>query len=62
MTKQKLQQLVDILTETLSDAEKFDSGNDAAGRRVRAVAQEVKSELQSLRQQVQAERNSRKNK
>ena len=62
MTKQKLQQLVDTLTEALSDAEKFDSGNDAAGRRVRAAAQEVKTELQALRQQVQAERNSRKNK
>ena len=62
MTKQKLQQLVNTLTEALSDAEKFDGGNDAAGRRVRAAAQEVKTELQALRQQIQAERNSRKNK
>ena len=60
MTKQKLQELIDQLTASLADAEKFEAGNDAAGKRVRAVAQSVKNDLQTLRLDIQAERNSRK--
>ena len=60
MTKQKLQNIIELLNSTLADAEKFESGNDAAGKRVRAVAQNVKADLQTLRQEIQAERNSRK--
>lgn len=61
MTKQKLETLIALLTESLVDAEKFDSGNDAAGRRIRAVAQTAKTDLQNLRKEIQEERNSRKN-
>lgn len=60
MTKQKLQELIDQLTASLPDAEKFEAGNDAAGKRVRAIAQSVKNDLQTLRLDIQAERNSRK--
>lgn len=60
MTKQKLETLITLLTESLADAEKFDSGNDAAGRRIRAVAQTAKTGLQNLRKEIQEERNSRK--
>ena len=60
MTKQKLQELIDQLTTSLSDAEKFEAGNDAAGKRIRATAQSVRNDLQALRLSVQAERNSRK--
>jgi hypothetical protein len=44
----------------LADAEKFEAGNDAAGRRIRAAAQLAKTDLQELRKQIQEERNSRK--
>ena len=60
MAKIQLQEIITFLTESLQDAEKFDSGNDAAGRRLRAACQETKTRLQQLRLDVQAERNSRK--
>lgn len=60
MTKQKIQELIDQLTASLVDADKFEAGNDAAGKRIRAVAQSVKNDLQALRLEIQAERNSRK--
>jgi len=59
---QQLQSIIDSLTLALEDAAKFDSGVDAAGRRVRSSAQEAKTKLQELRLAVQAERNSRKTK
>ena len=57
---QQLQSIIDALTNSLQDASKFDSGVDAAGRRVRSSAQEAKTKLQELRLTIQAERNSRK--
>ena len=57
---QQLQAIINTLTNSLQDAAKFDSGVDAAGRRVRSSAQEAKTKLQELRLSVQAERNSRK--
>ena len=57
---QQLQAIIDNLTNALQDAGKFDSGVDAAGRRVRSSAQEAKTKLQELRLTIQAERNSRK--
>lgn len=57
---QKLQEIIDTLTTALSDAESFDNGNDTAGRRLRKTCQESKLTLQTYRQEIQAERNSRK--
>tara|TARA_Y100001973_G_scaffold73212_1_gene106772 strand:+ start:122 stop:319 length:198 start_codon:yes stop_codon:yes gene_type:complete len=57
---QQLQAIIDTLTNSLQDAAKFDTGVDAAGRRVRSSAQEAKTKLQELRLAIQAERNSRK--
>lgn len=58
--KEQLQAIINTLTESLSDAAKFDAGVDAAGRRIRQSAQTAKQELQNLRLSIQAERNSRK--
>lgn len=60
MFEQRLQQIIDSLTSSLEDAKKFDQNNDAAGRRIRSVAQQAKNDLQQLRLDIQAERNSRK--
>lgn len=60
MTKQTLNDIIAKLTEALVDAEKFEAGNDAAGRRTRAAAQLARNELQELRKQIQEQRNSRK--
>ena len=56
----RLNAIIETLTAALVDAEKFDKGNDAAGKRLRAVAQETKAALHAYRVQVQEERNSRK--
>ena len=59
--KQQLESIINSLTSALADAEKFDNGVDAAGKRLRATAQDSKNQLHSLRLNVQTERNSRKN-
>jgi hypothetical protein len=56
----QLQNLIDTLTNSLEDANKFDGGVDAAGKRLRATCQDVKAQLQNLRISIQTERNSRK--
>ena len=58
--KQEFENIISILNSTLVDADKFDQGNDAAGKRLRATCQEVKNNLQNLRLQIQETRNSRK--
>jgi hypothetical protein len=60
MFNERLQSIIDTLTSALDDAAKFDSGNDAAGRRVRTASQQAKNDLQQLRLDVQTERNNRK--
>jgi len=60
MFNERLQSIIDALTEALQDASKFDSGVDAAGRRVRSAAQVAKNELQQLRLDIQSQRNNRK--
>ena len=47
-----LQNVVDQLSQALADAEKTDSGNKAAGTRVRKTAQFAVNELKNLRKQV----------
>jgi len=60
MITTQLKEILTLLTEAHSDAEKFDSGNDAAGKRLRSIAQLTKKKLQQLRLDIQTERNSRK--
>jgi hypothetical protein len=56
----KLNEIIESLTAARDDAQKFDNGNDAAGKRLRGVAQTAKASLQELRVEVQSERNARK--
>ena len=58
--KVSLEQVVQQLTEAMSDAEKADSGNKAAGTRVRKQMQELKRLAQDLRLDVQATKNADK--
>ena len=53
-----LQNVVDQLTEALSGAQKTDSGNKAAGTRVRKAAQNATVTLKELRKQVLEVRNN----
>ena len=46
-----------ILTESFSDAAKFINGNNSAGTRVRKAMQEVKKIAQSIRTEVQEQKN-----
>ncbi len=55
--KVSLEQVVQQLTEALADAEKADSGNKAAGTRVRKAAQGAANALKELRKQVIEVRN-----
>ena len=49
---------IKILTEELSlDTTKFFKGNNSAGNRARKLAQELKNELQNLRNEILKERN-----
>jgi|TARA_R110001599_G_scaffold197674_1_gene394341 hypothetical protein len=50
--KVKLELVVQQLTEALADAEKADSGNKAAGTRVRKAAQGAANHLKDLRKLV----------
>ena len=59
-TTQTIQSLIETLTLALEDAGKFDRGQDAAGKRLRAVLQEVKSSCQDARLSIQEIRNSKK--
>ena len=54
-----VQGMIDDLTETLGDAAKHDGGNSAAGTRVRKAMQAAKATAQSVRTQVQSDKNSR---
>ena len=53
-----LQNVVDQLQEALGDAQKTDSGNKAAGTRVRKAAQNATVTLKELRKQVLEVRNN----
>ena len=59
-TTNRLEQLITILEATRADHDKFfDSGNNAAGTRVRKAMQEVKTLAQELRVEVQETKNAR---
>ena len=54
-----LQEMIDGLTDSLADAAKHDRGNSAAGTRVRKTMQSVKNGAQTIRIQVQDDKNNR---
>lgn len=57
--KTKVQELTDMLTATLADAEKFDAGNNAAGVRVRKTLATVRTLSHALRQRIMEVRKER---
>lgn len=59
-TTETIQSLIDTLTSALEDAGKFDRGQDAAGKRLRATLQEIKTSCQNTRVSIQETRNSKK--
>ena len=48
----KLTQMMELIGLSMTDAEKFENGNNAAGTRVRKNMQEIKKLAQSIRAQV----------
>ena len=52
-----LHNISEQLTEAIYDAEKFDGGNSSAGTRVRKAMQNIKGLAQSVRLEVQAQKN-----
>ena len=52
-----LHNMSDQLVDAINDAEKFDAGNNSAGTRVRKAMQNIKSLAQSVRLEVQAQKN-----
>ena len=57
--REMIQDMINELTEAIADAEKHDSGNKAAGTRVRKVMQTCKNLAQDVRVKVQGDKNSR---
>ena len=53
-----VQKMIDDLNSALVDAVKHDKGNSAAGTRVRKAMQAAKATAQSVRTQVQADKNA----
>ena len=54
-----IQDMINELTEVLTDAEKHDSGNNAAGTRVRKIMQSCKGMAQDVRIRIQGDKGSR---
>ena len=52
MIVEKLKEIIASLCEVENDAEKCETGNAAAGRRLRKVAMEATKELKNLRAEV----------
>ena len=57
--KDMIQDMINELTEVLTDAEKHDSGNNAAGTRVRKIMQSCKGMAQDVRIRIQGDKGSR---
>ena len=53
-----LHNMSEQLATAINDAEKFDTGNNSAGTRVRKAMQNVKSLAQNVRLEVQAQKNT----
>ena len=56
--REMIQDMINELTEALEDAEKHDSGNGAAGTRVRKVMQTCKSLAQDDRVNIHGDNNT----
>jgi len=52
-----LHNISEQLADAIDDAGKFDAGNNSAGTRVRKAMQNIKSLAQSVRLEVQAQKN-----
>ena len=52
-----LHNMQEQLAEAIDNARKFDAGNNSAGTRVRKAMQNIKSLAQSIRLEVQAQKN-----
>lgn len=52
MIIEKLNKIIELLTEAGTDAEKCDNGNASAGRRLRKVAMASIKELKELRAKI----------
>jgi hypothetical protein len=61
-TKATLTSLLDTITDLLADCDKFDAGNDSAGRRLRAGLLNVRNSCTEIRKQIQETRTARKSK
>ena len=57
--RERIQDMINELTDALGDAEKHDSGNNAAGTRIRKVMQSCKGLAQDVRVKIQRDKNSR---
>ncbi len=55
----EVENLITTLNDALTDATKHDTGNNAAGGRLRKALQEVVTTCKVLRKTVQDERNTR---
>ena len=53
-----VQGMIDTLNDAMGDAAKHDRGNSAAGTRVRKAMQAIKGSAQTVRKQVQADKNA----
>lgn len=60
MINEKLEEIIELLTEADKDTKKFDSGNATAGTRVRKTAMEAIKLLKEMRAEVIEARNERK--
>ena len=58
--KQDLLEMIEGLQRAVEDMDRFEGGNDAAGRRVRKVCSEVAKSCKGIRVSVQELRNDRK--
>jgi len=60
MLLEELKEIIEVLSEAVKDAEKFDRGVDAPGTRLRKTATEATKLLKELRQKVLDIRKERK--
>ena len=58
--KADLLEMIEGLQRAVEDMDRFEKGNDAAGRRVRKVCSEVAKSCKGIRVSVQEIRNNRK--
>lgn len=57
--REMVQDMINDLTDALEDAEKHDSGNSAAGTRIRKIMQTCKGLAQDVRVKVLDDKSSR---